>query len=152
MAYSNSDGVRDRKLGLKQFLSEHGVVICLLNETHFKSGWALKFANYEYHRTDRPTPGGTAIFVHKGIGLYAVPVLGLQYLEATAIHIVLATRPVKLVSAHLSPTRPQIEADLTECLSEGIPILMEGDLKAKHTVWNSGLITATGTLLCDYAH
>jgi hypothetical protein len=104
------------------------------------------------YRTDQPTPGGgKAILVHKGIDHYTVPVLVLQYLEATAIYLMLATRPVKLVSAYLSPTRPSIESDLTECLSWGIHVLMAGDLKAKHTERNSRLITARCSLLRDYA-
>jgi exonuclease III len=107
LACWNTDGVRLRKLTLEQFLSEHGVDICLLNETHLVKGRALKFGNYVCHRTERPTPGGgRAVLVHKGIDHYAVSVSGLQHLEATAIHLVLATRPVKLVSAYLSPTRP----------------------------------------------
>jgi hypothetical protein len=117
LACSNTDSVRGRKLELEQFFSDHGVDICFLNETYLKPGRALSFANYVCHRTDRPTPGrGTAILVQKGIDHYAVPVLGLQYLEATAIHLVLATRPVKIVSAYLAPTRPLIESDLTECV------------------------------------
>jgi hypothetical protein len=145
-------GVRGRKLELEQFLSEHGVDICLLKETHLDSGWALRYTNYVCHRTDCLTlVGSTAILVHKGIDHYAVPVSGLQYLEATAIHLVLATRPVKLMSAYLSPTPPLIESDLTECLSGGIPVLMVGDFNAKHTDWNSRLITARGPLLRDYA-
>jgi hypothetical protein len=152
LASWNADGVRGRKLELEQFLSEHGADICLLNETHLVAERALRFANYVCQRTDRPTPGGcTAILVHKGIDHYAVPVSGLQYLEATAIHLVLATRTVKLVSAYLAPTRPLIESDLTECLSGGIPVLMAGDINAKHKDWNYRLTTARGSLLRDYA-
>jgi exonuclease III len=82
----NADGVRGRKLELQQFLSEHGVDIYLLNETHLVAKRALRSVNYVCHRKDRSTPGGgTAILVHKGIDHYAVPVSGLQYLEATAI-------------------------------------------------------------------
>jgi hypothetical protein len=122
LACWNADGVPDRKLELEQFLSEHGVDICLLSESHLEAGRALRFANYVCHRTDRPTPGGgTAILVHKGIGHYAVPVSSLQYVEATAMHLGLATRPVNLVSAYLSPTRPLIESDPTECLSGESP-------------------------------
>jgi hypothetical protein len=114
---------------------------------------ALRFTNYVCHRTDRPTRGGgTAILVHKGIDHYAVPVFGLQSLEASATHLVLATRPVKIVSAYLTPTRPLIESDLTECLSGGIPVLMAGDLNAKHKDWNSRLTAARGSLLRDYAN
>jgi hypothetical protein len=139
-------------LELEQFLSEHGVDICLLNETHLVAGRALRFANYFCHRTDRHTPGGgTATLVLKGIDRYGVPVSGLQHMDATAIHLVLATKPVKLVSAYLAPTRPMTEADLTECLSGGIPFLMAGDLNAKHKDWNSRPTTASGSLLRDYA-
>jgi hypothetical protein len=35
LAYWNADGVRGRKLGLDQFLRQHGVYSCLLNETRF---------------------------------------------------------------------------------------------------------------------
>jgi hypothetical protein len=78
------------------------------------------------------TPGGgTVILAHRGINR-AVPVLGLQHLEATAICLVLANRSVKLAAAYLSPTRPLIESDLTEYVSGGFPILMVGDLNAKY--------------------
>jgi hypothetical protein len=36
LASWNTNGVRSRKLKLDRFLSEHGVDICLLNETHFE--------------------------------------------------------------------------------------------------------------------
>jgi hypothetical protein len=116
---------------------------------HLESGTALRFANYVCPTRGRG--GGTAILVRRGIDHYAVPVLGLQHLEATAIHLVLATRPVKLMSAYFSPTRPLIESDLSECLSGGFPILMAGNLNAKHTDLNSRLTTARGSLLRDYA-
>jgi exonuclease III len=125
LAYWNADGVRGRMLELEQFLREHGVDMCLLNETHLESGRALRFANYVCHRTDRPTRrgggGGTAILDRRGIDHYAVLVSGLQHLEATAIHLVLTTRPVKLVTSYLSTTPPMIESDLSECLSGGFP-------------------------------
>jgi hypothetical protein len=101
-------------------------------------------------RTARPGGGGTAILVCRGIDHYAVPVAGLQHLEASAIHLVLATRPVKLAAAYLSPTRPLIESDLSECLSGVFPILLAGDLSAKHADWSSRLTTARGSLLRDY--
>jgi hypothetical protein len=75
LACWNADDVRIRKLVLEHFLSESGVYICLLNETHLDPGRTLSFANYVSHRTDRQTlGGGTVILVHKGIDLYAEPV------------------------------------------------------------------------------
>jgi hypothetical protein len=71
LACWNAHSVRGRKLELQQFLSEHGVDICLLNRTHLESGWALSFANYDCHRTHRPTRGGgTSMSVRNGLLLY----------------------------------------------------------------------------------
>jgi hypothetical protein len=89
LAYWNADGVRGRKLELEQFLSEHGVHISLMRETHLELDSALRIANYICHRTDHPTQGGgTAILVLRGIDHYAVPVSALQHPEATPIHLV----------------------------------------------------------------
>jgi hypothetical protein len=51
LACWNADGVCGRRLELEELLSERGVDICLLNETHFEPGRALSFANYFCHRT-----------------------------------------------------------------------------------------------------
>ena len=64
----------------------------------------------------------------------------------------LASGPVKILAVYLSPSRPLIGADLSACLSGELPILMPGDLHAKHMDWNSRLITTTGRRLRDYAN
>jgi len=76
---------------------------------------------------------------------------GLTQLEATAIQIMLAGRPVKVLAAYLSPSRPPIGADLDSCFAGVLPVLMAGDLNAKHVDWNSRLSTRRGKLLRDYA-
>ena len=100
LACCNTDRVRGRKLELEHFLNEHGDDICLLSETFLNPGEAFRLANYFCHRTDRPTAGsGTAILVRRGITHQSVPVPGLTQLEATAIQIMLAGRPVKVSAA-----------------------------------------------------
>jgi hypothetical protein len=64
---------------------------------------------------------------------------------------VLATRPVKLVSAYLSPTQLLIGSNLTECFSRKLPVLMEGDLNVKHMHWNSRQITARDSIMRYYS-
>jgi endonuclease/exonuclease/phosphatase family metal-dependent hydrolase len=80
-----------------------------------------------------------------------VPVPGLTHLQATAIQIMLAGRPVKVLAAYLSPSRSLIGADLDACFGGGLLVLLAGDLNAKHVGWNSRLITRRGKLLRDYA-
>jgi hypothetical protein len=67
-----------------------------------------------------------------------VPVPSLTNLEATAVHVTFAGRPVKILAAYLSPSRPLIGADLTAGFGEGLPVLMAGDLNDKHVDWNCG--------------
>ena len=144
--------MRGRKLELDHFLSQHGVDMCLLSETFLKDGQTFRLANYVCHRTDRTTAGGgTAIQVRRVIVHHLVPVSGLTNLEATAIQVILAGRPVKILAVHLSPSRPLIGEDLTVCFGGGLPVLMAGDLNAKHVDWNSRLIASWGKLLRDYA-
>jgi exonuclease III len=102
LACWNAHGVRGRKLELEHFLSQHGVDICLLTETHLREreSYVFRLGNYVCERPDRPTKGGgTAILLRRGIDHYAVPVLGLTQLEATAIHIMLASSPLKILAA-----------------------------------------------------
>jgi hypothetical protein len=68
---------------------------------------------------------------------HSVRVLGLNHLAATAIQVILAGRPVKILEAYLSPSRRLIEAALTACFGGGSLVLMTGDLNAKHVDWNS---------------
>jgi len=102
LACWNGDGVRGRKQELDHFLGQHGIDICLLAETHLRSGEVFRLANYVCLRIDRLTEGGgTAILVRRGIVHQAVPVQGLQHLEATVIHVRLATKPVKILAAYM---------------------------------------------------
>ena len=123
--------MRSRKLELEHFLSQHSVDICLLSETFLNSGPAFLLANYVCHRTDRTTAGGgTAVLVRRVITHHSVPVTGLTQLEPTAIQIMLAGRPVKVLAEYLSPSRPLIGADLDACFGGGLPVLLDGDLNA----------------------
>jgi hypothetical protein len=82
---------------------------------------------------------------------HSVPIPGLTHLEATAIQVTLAGKPVIVLGAYLSPSRPLIGADLTACIGGGLPILVAGHLNAKHVNWNTRLSTRRGKLLRDYA-
>ena len=77
------------------------------------------------------------------------PVPGLTQLEETAIYIMLASGPMKIMAVYFSPSRPLMGTDLSASLSGGFPVLMAGDLNAKHVDWNLKLITTRGRRLSD---
>ena len=58
---------------------------------------------------------------------------------------------MKVLAAYLSPSRTLIGEDMDACFGGGMPVLMAGDLNAKHVAWNSRLSTRRGKLLRDYA-
>jgi hypothetical protein len=60
-------------------------------------------------------------------------------MEATAIQVILACKPVTILATYLLPCRPLIAADLTACFGKVLPVLIAGDLNAKHVGWNSRL-------------
>ena len=104
------------------------------------------------HRTDRPTAvGGTAILVRRGIAHHSVPISGLTHLEASAIQVTMAGKPLKNIAAFLSPSYPLIGAELSACSGGRMPVLTAGDLNAKHMEWKSRLSTRREKLLRDYA-
>jgi hypothetical protein len=100
-------------LELEHFLSQSGVDICLLSETFLNPGQAVRLTNYFCHRRQTDSGGATATLVRRGIVHHSMPVLGLTHLEDTAFQVTLAGRPVKILAAYLSPSRPLIGADLT---------------------------------------
>jgi hypothetical protein len=91
---------------------------------------------------------------HLGSPWYSPPLSarpGPDPLGGTAIQVILAGKPVKVLATYLAPPRPLITADLTACFGGRSPVLMAGDLNAKHVDWNSRLTTRRGKLLRDYA-
>jgi hypothetical protein len=135
---------------VEHFLSQHGVDVCPVSKAFLNAGQAFRLSNYVCHRTDRPIAGGgRANLVRRGIVHHSVPVPGLSHLEDTAVQITLASRPVKIVAAYLSLSRPLIGADLTTCFGGGLHVLMAGDLNAKHVDRNSRLTTRRGKFLRD---
>jgi hypothetical protein len=61
----------------------------------------------------------------------------------------LAVKPMIILAAYLSPSRPLIRADLEACLGGGLPLMLAGDLNAKHVDWKCRLSTRRGKLLRD---
>jgi len=80
--------------------------------------------------------GGTIIYVRRGLDQNSVPVPGLTHLEAIAIQVTLAAKPVLILAAKLSPTHPQIGAELNTCLCRELPVLMARYLNEKHVDFN----------------
>ena len=58
----NVDGVRGRNQELDHFLGQYGIDICLLTETHLRSGVVFRMAKCVCHRNDRLTEGAEPVY------------------------------------------------------------------------------------------
>lgn len=104
-------------------LDQLGVDICLLKGIHLGAIQDFRFANDIRLRTNLSTMGGgTRIRDCRGTHHHVVPVADLRYLEATAIEMKLAERPVKILAVYLSPFQPLNNSDLSAQLRGMLPV------------------------------
>ena len=81
----------------------------------------------------------------------SVLVSNLWQMEAIAICVSIGGWPVKLVAVYQLPLRSLVDADLSECISEGTPVLLADDLNVKHKDGNSRRNSSRGVLLRQFA-
>jgi len=146
----SADGVRGRKLELEHFLNQHGVDICLLSETFLNPGQAFRLANYVCHRTDRLTAGGGT---GPGPPWYSPPLSARSepdplggYCHSSHNGRQTGKNPCEYPLAF--PPTNRSGAD--RLFERGLPVLMPGELNAKHVDWNLQLSTRQGNLQSDY--
>jgi hypothetical protein len=103
LASWNADGVRGRKLEMEHFLNQHSFNI-FLSETFLNPGHAFRLAYYVCHHTNRLTAGAALPSWSAVVFYHSVPVPNLTHLEATAIQVTLAGKPLTILAAYLSPS------------------------------------------------
>ena len=111
----------------ERFLNQQGADICLLMQTH------LKFVNSATGRI--PSRRAVAQWLPSAgprTTLLCCPFLVPRHLGATVTNTVQMKVQLKLAAAYLAPARSSLESVLTEVLSQGIAILIEGYLKRTH--------------------
>ena len=82
---------------------------------------------------------------------YSSPVSNLRQMEATAICVNIGGRPVKLVAVNLSPLRSLVEADLSECIIGGKPVLLAVYFNANYKERDSRFNYWRGVFLREFA-
>lgn len=144
----NATGVRNKKLELQHFIVQHKIDIVLLSETHLRPNAPFKLRNMIGYRTDRQgLGGGTAIYLRRTIPHREVTLPPLQQLEATAVSIWTDLGEVTFVATYLRPAAQLIRQDLQNILAPNGKTFIGGDWNAKHTTWNSRVITPRGQQL-----
>ena len=136
LACWSADGVCGRKLELEHFLNQHGVDICPLSETFLNPGQTFRLANYVCHRRHTEGRGRHS---HPGPPLNN-PLLSARsgpdplggYCQSSHRGGQTGKNPSGLPLAF----PPIYRSGPVRLFQRGLPVLMAGDLSAKHVDWN----------------
>lgn len=104
---------------------------------------------YITYRNDRLTHrgGGTAVLVKKSIPHAPAPKIETRYLKQTGIILNTKEGNIYIYSVYLPPGIDLPEQELDKVLSGYNPIIIAGDINAKHVNWNSYINNPTGATI-----
>ncbi len=153
----NANGILQRWHELNQFLSENGIEIALVSETHLLPQQHLRkfpgYAMYSCHHPSGNARGGSLVLVknhikHTDLGTYSTS--GLQ---ASVISVTLRNVKVNVGALYCPPNSRLDCKEFCALFSTlGDCWLLGGDFNAKHPLWGSRLTTPRGRQLFTAIH
>ncbi|KAJ3641934.1 hypothetical protein Zmor_028404 [Zophobas morio] len=154
IAFWNANGLRSGRYELEEFMEDHQLDAILVNETNLL--WDSrdpKMPGYTLHRTERRDGNGrgTAIYVRKEIKHSSSYVPDLRQLEATAVTVVTARGPLRLIACYNNSNTLQVE-DIADLVAGEEATIAAGDFNAKHSDWHSRQNNANGRRLLTFLH
>ncbi|VVD00408.1 unnamed protein product [Leptidea sinapis] len=157
IAFWNADGLSTQKARLfKTLLSQRRVDIGLISETHLRPVDKLKISGYFVYREDHTSPIGTAyrglaVLVHRNVIHQLLPVPQLQTSYDLGVEICIERQPTRVFAFYKPPQNRIAMADVHTLLDSPLPTILAGDFNAKHTAWNSNIVSPDGRRLLDDA-
>lgn len=151
----NCNGIGNRIPELTAFIKIHNVNIILLGETRLDPKTPLKIQNVHTYRTDRqpqprsPPNGGTAVLIRRGIIHQHVNIH--TELDSTSVNIKLENNIAQISAVYKSPGAALKSTDLDALTNHDGPLIIGGDLNAKHTDWHSLHCNKSGKTLAQHA-
>ena len=152
----NANGVGRQRNGVEEFLERHNVDVLLVGETHLAEADTFKVRNYITYRNDRDATirsGGTAVLIKRCIEHAQLCDLRTTGgLESTSVVVTTANMgPIQLSAVYKPPSAPLDTAQLDTLLHSGLPVIIAGDLNAKHPLWHSRTTNKAGRALEAHA-
>jgi endonuclease/exonuclease/phosphatase (EEP) superfamily protein YafD len=132
--YWNAASLENKAAELINVMQQHNAHIALINETHLTRTLTLTgYKVYQHSRVNRGG-GGTAIIVRSDIKAEEIILPELTRLEATAVIVRINNQETILVAAYNPPSEINTD-DIKKIFQTTKPIIVAGDLNAKHTSW-----------------
>lgn len=148
----NARGLKRKVQSFRLLLQEQNVDIALISETFLGPGDRLKIPGFLIYRKDETsetgrTIRGLAVLVRRNTIHQPLPLPNLQSIDTLGVELQLGNKHLQLYAAYRPPTRSLILSDIHALLDTPHPILIMGDLNAKHPAWNSRLLNNNGVRL-----
>lgn len=151
----NARSVLQRRNELLFFLRDKNVDVALISETHLQPRHQFKVPGYAVYRTDRPPRGrgnpggGTMVMVNRRL-VHRIHGMAAGGLEATGVFIHAMGYEILVVAGYLAPRAGFDPAPFDLLFDHPSPVIVAGDLNAKHRSWNSMRSNQRGHLLRAY--
>lgn len=149
----NACGIKRKIDEVLQFLRDGSVDVLFISETWLRPGDRLTFPNFRVYRSDRLVGrnGGTAIAIKQTLKHSYVAVPVLRFLEATIVDVeIRGFGPLRLISVYAPPSRVCDTDDYDLLFSCNVPVLLAGDLNAKHPLWGCSSTNEFGRRLFHF--
>ena len=149
----NANGVYNDHATLQELIYRENIDIALVQETKIPKWFQWRIRGYKIYNTPGPNPahGGTAVIVRSNIKHCQATIPKLEHLQATAIIIELQKEETLIGSLYQSPSKTITANDLNIVTKMKPKFMLGGDMNAKHTMWNSRLISPKGRTLAKNA-
>jgi hypothetical protein len=145
----NANSIGRQRYELSKQLQDLHVDVALFSKTHLKLHERFFLPNYHVYGTNRypSRKGGTSVAANNGMPHNHVNLPPPVSVEATGICIPNVNKEILLAAVYESPGLAWTDVDITELLSFRSKSILAGDLKTKHTFWNTAGSDTSGEKL-----
>lgn len=140
----NSQSIKPKLNEFSNFLSSHKIDLALLSESWLNPSIKFHVPGFKIYRNDRVSNssrphGGVAICIRENILHSKVKVVKLQHIENLFIEIPFQNSILSVGVLYCPPSMlvRDFRADMGKLLSVQGPVIMGGDINAKHVSWNN---------------
>lgn len=141
----------NRTIQLELFIKDNKANIVFLSETHFKKQNIFKINNFNVFKQCRhhKNGGGTAILLNNKIKYKNLKTFNNTF-EAISIDVFLNGNGIRLISMYIPPHSNITANDLITLFNVEIPIILGGDLNARHTNFGDISNNRIGTITYNF--
>ncbi|GBP94375.1 Nucleic-acid-binding protein from transposon X-element [Eumeta japonica] len=141
---------------LRTLVQSQDIYVVLLGETKLRSRQELRLPNFFVYRRDEVSPHGiayrgTAVLVRRDVFHGGLELPDFINTRTLGIRVGAAGTELRLFAAYRPPVTRFCSSDIRTIFEDHTPTILAGDLNAKHTVWDSRVVSPAGRQLLQDA-